>query len=273
MLIFSEVPMSHSITRMIPLSECEDLIRDVNDFIASNYDEANARARLAHIYEHGMEMEAFAFPIHHPGSPESAHLPGFALDALPDSLAALCRAASQALGLERGRMLFNVSRYPEDASALPAHYDGELFDYTVESGQGNTVRRGIRPTQVALLTLRNETERCGTTLHDLEGKVIETQAQAGELLIFDNTVYQHAVSETGPNVKAGPEVARPRWARFTIGWRALEEGFYWNDAEALRPIEFSEAIEMHDRFLAKDWSEQLLEDLSRATFPFPNTHS
>ena len=264
--------MSHSIVRMIEASGCEALIRDMNDFIASTYTEANARARRAHVYQHQMDMEAFAFPVHSPGSPQTDHLPGFRLDELPASLANLCREATRALRLDRGRVLFIVGRYPEGSATLPAHYDGELFDYTVTAGVGNTVRSGIRPTEVALLTLRNETERCGTTLHDAEGKIFETHAQAGELLVFDNTIYRHGVLETGLNVVAGPNAKPPRWVRYTVGWRALEEGFYWNDAEPLRSISFDEAIALHDRFLANDWPKQIPGELARGSFPYPTLY-
>ena len=102
--------MSYSIASMVDVSSCEALIRDVNEFIDSTYTESNARARLAHVYQYESDMEAFAFPIHVPGSPETDHLPGFHLDALPDSLAEICRGASEALRLQRGRILFNVSR-------------------------------------------------------------------------------------------------------------------------------------------------------------------
>ena len=266
--------MSHSIIRFVEAARCEGLIRSVESFIARAYTEANAIARRSHIYEYGMDMEAFAFPIHCPGSPETDHLPGFRLAELPDDLAGLCRDAARALRLDRGRVLFNVGRYPEHSIEVPAHYDGELFDFSVDPNVGNHVRSGIRPSEVALLTLRNETERCGTTLHDEEGKVVSTVARAGELLVFDNIHHQHGVAPTGANVvyrRAGPD-DRPRWARYTIGWRSLEEGFFWCDGQPLRPLPFGEAVELHDDFLAGEWAAQLAEDLARATFPFPTRH-
>lgn len=266
--------MPHSIIRFVEAARCEDLIRSMESFIAAAYTEANAIARRAHIYEYGMDMEAFAFPIHCPGSPETDHLPGFQLAELPDDLAQLSRDAARALRVEKGRLLFNVGRYPEQSIELPAHYDGELFDFTIDPNVGNHVRSGIRPSEVALLTLRNETERCGTTLHDEEGKVISTVARAGELLLFDNVRYQHGVAETGSNVVHPQQRAeeRPRWARYTVGWRALEEGFFWCDGQPLRPLRFAEAVELHDQYLAGEWAEQLAEDLARATFPFPTHH-
>lgn len=261
--------MSHSIFRLTEASRCESLIQETNAFIDFAYTEANAVARRAHIYEFGIDMEPFAFPIHCPGSPETDHLPGFRLEDLPRQLAELCRKACTTLGLSRGRVLFNVSRYRENTIPLPAHYDGELFDFTVVPNVGSIVRSGIRPREVALLTLRNETERCGTTLHESEGKVIETFAQPGELLLFDNVQYQHSVPGTGTRPQPSEPTNPQRWIRYTVGWRALEEGFRWNDSEPLHPIRFAEAIELHDRFLAEEWAERLADDLSRARFPFP----
>jgi hypothetical protein len=268
-----EVGVSHSILRLIEASRCESLLREINHFIDTAYTEANAIARRAHIYEYGMDLEAFAFPIHCPGSPETDHLPGFRLDELPQDVANLCRKGCIALGLTRGRVLFNVSRYCENAAAMPAHYDGELFDFTVEPEVGNTVRSGIRPSEVALLTLRNETRSGGTSLHDIDGKVIKTHAQAGELLVFDNTIFQHGVPSLGAGSNPVNTSVPPRWIRVTVGWRALEEGFYWVDGEPLQPIQFSEAIELHDQFLSKEWAERLADDLSRANFPFPTQHT
>lgn len=282
--------MSYSILRTTHASDCESILEETNAFIEFAYTEANAVARRAHIYEYNTDLEAFAFPIHCPGSPETNHLPGFHLEDLPEQLTELARSAAISLGLTRGRMLFNVSRYRENGTPLPAHYDGELFDFTIVPEVGNTVRSGIRPSEVALLTLRNETEKCGTTLHDADGKVIDTFAQPGELLRFDNTVYQHSVPGTGerPSSTDSPNAQRqrqsqatgrsdasgeqPRWIRYTIGWRALEEGFYWSDGEPLRPIQLEEAIELHDDFLAHQWADLLAEDLSRARFPFPTDY-
>ncbi len=264
--------MSHSIVRLVPADECEAILRDMNEFIDREYTRENALSRRAHVYEYGTDLEAFAFPIHCPGSPATDHLPGYRPEALPKRLSDVTRRACEALRLERGRVLLNVGRYAEHSSHLTPHYDGELFDFTVEPNVRNHVRSGIRPSEVALLTLRNETERCGTTLHDAEGKVIETRARAGELLVFDNTLYQHGVSAPGANVVVDRRRAARRWVRFTIGWRALEEGYRWNDDEPLVPIAFEDAVAMHDAFLANDWQARAQVDVARGTFPFPTDH-
>ena len=247
----------------------------MNAFISEAYTETNAASRLAHVYEHELDMEGFAFPLHAPGSPKTAHLPGFQLHDLPDGLAEICRKAITALRLEQGRVLLNVSRYPEHSDPLPPHFDGELFDYTIESGVGNTVRSGIRPSEVALLTLRNDTNSEGTTLHDTrseDAKVIGTRAQAGELLLFDNIDWQHGVSPSGSNQRFDADTGPPRWIRYTIGWRALEQGFYWADGEPLQPIRFEDAIALHDQYLANDWPQHAIADLARGTFPFPTRY-
>lgn len=255
--------------RFVEAELCESLIRDVNDFIDTAYTEANVIARRAHVYEHAVKMEAFAFVVHSPGSPQTDHLPGFRPDELPEALADLCQKAAIALRLDSGRMLFNVGRYPANCEFVPPHYDGELFDYTVEPGVRNHVRSGIRPSEVALLTLRNETQGVGTDLYDENGKTLSPRAEVGELLVFDNTCFQHSVPNSGEFASPPRPEAPPRWIRYIIGWRALEEGYAWSDGTPLRPLRLEEAIELHEDHLANQWSEQLAEDLARGTFPFP----
>lgn len=264
--------MSHSIFRILEPERCESVLAAINDFIEAEYTEANIRSRRALVLEYGLEMEAFAFPVHCPGSPESAHLPGFRLDELPDEIAALTRKTVESLSLERGRVLWNVGRYAAHARSLPEHFDGELFEQTPDPIHGPTVHSGIRPREVALLTLRNESAGCQTTLHDAEGKVIETRMEPGELMRFDNVAYKHGVPETGANKRVPEAEAKGRFIRFTTGWRSLDEGFDWCDGRELRPIEFSEAIQKHDAFLAEKWPTLVEEELARATLPFPRRY-
>lgn len=264
--------MSHSVVRILDASRCEAVLADINAFIETQYTESNIRARRAHVYEYGHDMEAFAFPIHCPASPESDHLPGYRLEELPETIATLTRTAAEALGLRRGRVLWNVGRYAAHADALAAHYDGELFEFEPDPLLGNTVHSGLRPREVALLLLRNESRDCQTTLHDDEGKVIETRMQPGEMLRFDNVAYMHGVPETGANQRfTGTDAAR-RWIRATTGWRSMDEGFAWNDALPLRPIDFEESVRMHDAFLAEKWPALAEQDVARATLPFPRRY-
>ncbi len=267
--------MSYSIESLVSRDDCESLLADVNAFIDWAYTPANVRSRKAYVYEYAVDAEAFAFAMHCPGGKESRHLPGFDLDELPPALADVTRSACARMGLSHGRVLFNATRYPEHCAALAPHYDGELFDFEVDPVEGNTVYRAIRPQKVGVLTLRNDSVGCGTTLHDADEKVTRTNASAGELLIFDNTVYQHGVPETGAAREGAPTSSRPRWVRVAIGWRAFEEDcFYWNDAasEPLRPIDSQEAVALQEEFLAEGWPAQIDETLARATFPFPKRY-
>lgn len=274
--------MSYSVLPFVEPARCESLIRDVNDLVREAYTEENARTRRCQVYEFAVEMEAFAFAVHCPGGPESAHLPGFRLEELPGSLAELTRRATEALSLTEGRVLFNVGRYKANCQHVPPHYDGELFDYDPEPGVGNTVHDAIRPSEVAILILRNETRGVGTTLYDAEDKVVDPGAAVGELLRFDNTVYRHAVANTGefadPARATEPPAAdgsppKPRWIRYTVGWRALDEGYAWRDGEPLRPIRFAEAIAKQEQYMREQWPRQAPVDLARGTFPFPEDYA
>lgn len=264
--------MSHSVVRALEPSRCEPVFAAINDFIDTAYTEANIRAHRAYVYEYGLDAEAFAFAIHCPGSSASDHLPGFRLEELPEEVARLTERAVATLGLDRGRVLWNVGRYRPDSQPLPPHYDGELFHFTPDPDRGNTVRSGIRPQEVALLTLRNESEACNTTLHDSDDKVFETRMAPGEMIVFDNVAYMHGVPSTGRSRLGATEEADRRWIRATTGWRAMEEGWDWDDARPLRPIAFEEAVARHDAFLAEEWPALVEEAVARATLPYPRRY-
>ena len=267
--------MSWSVERLRPRARCEALIRDTNAFIARAYTRANTLTRRNYVYEFS-RMETFAFSLHCPGAMATRHLPGFTEDEIPTSLRTLAREVTDRLSIKRGRVLWNVGRYFEYCGAITPHYDGELFDHEVEPQVRHTVRRGIRPREVAILTLRDETAHGGTRLHDAAGGVVAPPLQTGDLLRFDNTLYMHSVPD--PVRASGhldqDDAGNPRWVRYTMGWRALEDGcFDWRDGEPLRPIELDAAIELHERFVRDDWPRQSEIDVARGTFPFPDVYS
>lgn len=273
--------MAWSLERLRTQAACEGLIHEINRFVAAAYDRANTMARRNYVYEF-TSMETFAFALHCPGSPRTRHLPGFTADELPPPIADLTREVTDRLGLERGRVLFNVGRYFEGCGPIVPHYDGELFEHTVVPRVRHLVHSGIRPRQVAILTLRDETTTGGTRLHDAAGHEITPPMQAGDLLVFDNTLYQHSVpdptgtrsAQTAPPRDDDAGGSKPRWIRYTVGWRSLDEAcFDWRDGEPLRPLALDDAIALHERFLAERWPEQLEADLARATFPFPERYA
>jgi hypothetical protein len=270
--------VSYSLERIRESSQCEDLIRDANELIRHAYTAANTIARRSYVYQYDVESETFAFALHCPGSDRTAHLPGFRLAELPESLASLSQEVCERMDIRQGRVLYNIGRYPVDYDPLTPHYDGELFDYDVAPGVGNTVRSAIRPRQVAILTLRNEAISAETRLHDDAGNVLQPRAQAGDLLRFDNTLYQHSVPRPSPSPAPATSQTRladdRRWIRYTMGWRAFEHDcFYWEDEKPLCPIGFDEAIALHEAFLKDLWPQQIETDLARATFPFETTRS
>jgi len=261
--------VSHSIESFLDPATCEAVIGAVNDFVDRAYTPERCRLRQAYVYEYRLGMEAFAFAVHCPGSQETRHLPGFGLEELPQPLPRIFREVCARMGLSRGRVLFNVARYPEDSPPVAAHFDGELFEFELRpDGGGSYVRSGLRPAEVALVTLRNETAACGTTLHGPDGRVIQTRARVGELLRFDNLEYRHGVPATGRRA-GGASSNRPRWIRYTIGWRALEQDCAdWHDGRPLRPVALREAVEIEERFLAETWPRLVDETVARGHFPF-----
>lgn len=261
--------MAHSIERVLEADRCEAIVSAIADFVDRHYDEANIRARRAHVYEYGLDMEAFAFPVHFPGSPETDVLPGFDLDEIPELVRPLTMAAVDRLGLKRGRVLWNVARYAPHCAPLPAHFDGELFEFDPDPVEGTMVWSGIRPREVALLTLRNESATCGTSLHAADGSVTETHAVAGEMLLFDNIDTMHGVPASGANVVAPADEAPSRWIRVTTGWRSMDEGYDWDDRRPLRPIDFDESVAKHHTFFETKWPALAEADVARATLPFP----
>ncbi len=264
--------MSHSIQPFLDPGACEAMIEAVNRFIESEYTRENASLRKAYIYEYAVAMEVFAFALHCPGSPETDSLPGFELVELPAPLAELSQRVCAHMGLHSGRVLLNVSRYPENCDRLPPHHDGELFDFDVIPGESTVVHSGLRPREVALLTLRNDTEGVGTTLYDENDEAIDTCALTGELLRFDNLGYRHAVPATGARSVASTDTGdrgRPRWIRYVVGWRALEQDcLFWEDDGLKRPIDLAGAAAAQRRFLTENWPKQREEILARGIFPF-----
>lgn len=267
--------MSWSLERIRPSATCEALIRDTNAFIARAYDRENALARRSYVYEFS-SMETFAFAVHCPGDPATAHLPGFPLDALPASLAALTREVTDRLSIRRGRVLWNVGRYFEDCGPITPHHDGELFDYEVVPRLSMTIRSGIRPRSVAILTLRDETPDGGTRLEDGAGGVVAPTMEPGDLLCFDNTRLLHSVPNPfrKPTAAADDETGRPRWVRYTMGWRALDDGcFAWREGRLAEPLGVEAAVALHERFLRETWPVQREIDVARGTFPFPEVYA
>ncbi len=242
---------------------CEVLIAAADAFIAAEYTRENAVRRRSYVFEFGSPFESYGFALHHPGAPETEDLPGFRLDEIPAPLAEITRLVCRRMRFSRGRVFFNVSRYPAISEPLPPHHDGELFDFTVVPGRPMIVRRGIRPSEVAILTLRNQSGSRGTALVADSGETTQFDARAGDLLHFDNLLYRHGV----PDLDRPAPGSTERWARYIIGWRPYEDGcHYWTSDAPLAPLTVAQAAHLHRDFLARDWPKQVQLDLARGAF-------
>src|SRR5262245_13376565 len=259
-----EAPLGGGATsaRICTAARCEELIVAADAWIAAQYTRENAIRRRTYVFEFGSPSENYGFALHHPGARETDDLPGFRMDELPPALASITREVCARMRFGRGRVFFNVARYPVVADAVPAHYDGELFDFSVVPGRSMVVRRGIRPSEVALLTLRNRSAASGPVLVGAGGESLRFPADAGDLLHFDNLRYQHSVPDLD---RPAPDSAQ-RWARYVIGWRPYEDGcFLWSDGVPLRPLSLAEAADLHRDFLSREWPRQVEADLARAS--------
>jgi len=258
--------MDTRLERICGPERCEELIAAADAFIASEYTRENAIRRRSYVFEFGSPFESYGFALHYPGSPETSDLPGFHLDELPEPLAEITREVCSRMRFRQGRVFFNASRYPAVSEPLPAHHDGELFDFTVVPGQPMVVRRGIRPSEVAILTLRNQSASRGTALVAESGETLPFDAEAGDLLHFDNLRYRHSVPDLDQPAPGPTE----RWARTILGWRPYEDGcHYWTSDSPLVPLSVEQAARLHRDFLANDWPKQVDADLARASFGSP----
>ena len=255
--------MEASLERICAPERCEELIGAADALIAARYTRENAIRRRTYVFEFGSASENYGFALHHPGASETDDLPGFRLDEIPAPLAEITREVCARMRFARGRVFFNVARYPVVAEAVTPHYDGELFDFTVVPGRPMVVRSGIRPSEVALLTLRNRSAASGPVLTSEDGETLRFAADAGDLLRFDNLRYQHSV----PDLDRPAQDPHGRWARYVIGWRPYEDGcFRWSSDAPLEPLSVAEAAALHREFLAREWPRQVDADLARASF-------
>ncbi|MBW2499812.1 MAG: hypothetical protein JRF61_21220 [Deltaproteobacteria bacterium] len=263
--------MAHRLKRILAEAACRELMDVVDDFIEREFTRENVIARRTYVFDFGAsDIDSHAFAIHYPGSAETADLPGYPMDELPAPLRKATRLACDEIGLTRGRVFFNVSRYIARAGSLPLHYDGELFDFSIlPNNEGMRVHSGIRPSQVAVLTLENATREGGTWLASEGGEVFTVRARPGELLCFDNLTMQHGVPDMeevtqAADAASGSSSGRP-WIRYSVGWRAFEDRcFRWADGEPLEPLSLEEAADLHRHFLSERWPGQIAGELSRA---------
>ena len=195
-----------------------------------------------------------------------------------DCLVELGLQVTQELGLSSGnRVLFNVQEYYGGSEAVPMHNDGELLDFTVE-GDTLTIKKSIRPDEVAVLTLVNDTDSVaresffqsgpgafgGTRLHYKDGTSEVVRAEAGDLLIFKNSEVKHSVDPLSGTVKRADGLLR-----MTIGWRSLGEKCFYEDHDGMLPVDRAQAEAITLKWYQNEWPTKwaaIEEASSKAAF-------
>jgi len=47
--------------------------------------------------------------------------------------------------------------------------------------------------------------------------------------------------------------AKPKYVRFTIGWRALDDNVKWWDHGKLEELKYEDALKMHHNYIKNEW--------------------
>lgn len=249
--------------------ECEQLIREVFAFKSKFYTEENLSTHRAYLADDQAHRTSHAYAVSHG---YEGPLPTIDMQAL-DGYLFLVNKGMQVIGHARrlnlhadSRVLFNVQEYYGGSERVPKHMDGELLEFTADA-QGNlNIQRSIRPEQVAVLTLVNDTDGGGTRVHLPNGTEEVTRAQAGDLLIFNNWECYHSVDALTGTVQRPDGLLR-----MTIGWRSLADrvGYYEKDPGTCFRVTMDEANKITENWFKNEWPaqwERIKEQTQKAAF-------
>ena len=163
------------------------------------------------------------------------------------------------------RVLFNVQEYFGNAERVPQHMDGELLDFSTNQVGDLDVRCSVRPNQVAVLTLVNDSDGGGTRLHFPDGTDSLVEAKAGDLLIFNNIECYHSVDPLKGEVKRPDGLLR-----MIIGWRSLDDAtHYYTKGEPMSPLTREEAVGLTEKWYKEQWPllwEKMSSKAQKAAF-------
>lgn len=229
------------------------LIEDTKRFIRRFYNVLNLQNHAAYFSDISDNRSSYAFIL----CPENeSGLPAISLTdvaGVSRSISLLTLQLYNILNLPKtSRVLFNVQMYKGDSKPVAKHFDGEFLEFSVD-GEDLNIKRAIRPKQVAVLTLLNNTLEGGTRVHfDTSEGVSESaviKAKAGDLLVFDNIRCHHSVDK----LESGGKTRGDNLVRMIIGWRSIENNcelydngkFIAADAETVRQV--------HTEWLKNEW--------------------
>lgn len=238
----------------VPQPQVEKVIAETFKFKTTFYNQDNLENHSAYLSDihPNRQSHAYATSMSYNGELPHIDMWNVRLEELVD----LQRRVTEELGLtSQARTLFNVQEYFSASERVPKHHDGELLEFTI-LGNDLNIKRSIRPEQVAVLTLVNDTDGGGTRLYFPDGTEEVVVAEAGDLLIFDNINCKHGVDPLTGTVKREDGLLR-----LIIGWRSINENTHYNDNGALntptvRPITTAEAEEITLNWYHNEWPEQ-----------------
>lgn len=266
--------MYRLIKNFIPQDKLEGLIADVFAYKAANYTPENLKTHAAYLADERPHRTSHAYAVAfrplqsdcdgsvcecnlHPNLPTiSAGLKGTTLRLVAS------KVVMDELDLSgSNRALFNVQEYYGGSEAVPMHNDGELLDFTIE-GDNLTIKKCIRPDEVAVLTLVNDTDSVaresflqsgpgafgGTRLHYSDGTSEVVRAEAGDLLIFKNSEVKHSVDPLSGTVRRADGLLR-----MTIGWRSLGEKCFYEDHDGKIPVDRTQAEAITLKWYRDEW--------------------
>lgn len=227
----------------------ERIIKDTKRFIGRFYNVLNLQSHAAYFADISDNRTSYAFIF---CSENQSALPAIGLDHVADvsrPLSVLTLQLYKMLGLPKtSRVLFNIQMYKGDSKPVAKHFDGEFLEFNV-NGEDLNIKRAIRPQQVAVLTLLNNTIDGGTRVHFNNDESTVVKGKAGDLLIFDNIKCNHSVDK----LESNGTIREDGLVRMTIGWRSIEDNCVLYDNGNLQISNAETIRQVHKEWLKTEW--------------------
>lgn len=229
------------------------LIEDTKRLVRRFYNVLNLQNHTAYFSDISDNRSSYAFIL----CPENqSNLPAISLEEVASvsrSISVLTLKLYEILNLPKtSRVLFNIQMYKGDSKPVAKHFDGEFLEFSVD-GEDLNIKRAIRPQQVAVLTLLNNTLEGGTRVHfDTSEGVSESaviKGKAGDLLVFDNIRCHHSVDKLESNGEIRPDGL----VRMIIGWRSIENNCELYDNGNITSADAQTIRQVHAEWLKNEW--------------------
>jgi hypothetical protein len=235
------------VKNFVPQDQIEEIIRQTYAFKKAFYNEENLENHSTYLSDVHPNRQSHAYAT---GLTYIGNLPY--IDLLNVNLPGLVDLHQKALGELslplNARTLFNVQEYFSASEIVPKHCDGELLEFEADAAGNLDIKRSIRPNQVAVLTLVNDTDGGGTRLYNTDGTEEVVVAKAGDLLIFDNIACFHGVDPLHGKVKREDGLLR-----LIIGWRSLNANTHYMEGSSIVPVTYDEAEDIISKWYVTEW--------------------